>query len=182
MIAHTEPQQPEERLGPRALGVTAFVGTLLAFACLARYGLSARGFIAAYTAAVLTALSAIDIERRVLPNRIVVPSAVLVLAAQIAFFPDRWLEWVLASLGAALFFLVAHLVYPAGLGMGDVKLALLLGAALGSSVVEALFIGSLAAAAWGVVLLARQGSDARKQAIPLGPFLAFGAVVTLLLG
>ena len=87
----------ERRLSPRATGITAFLATLLAFACLARYGVSAQGFIAGFVAAVLTVLSAIDIDRRLLPNRIVLPSALVVLAAQLAFFSSHWLEWVLAG-------------------------------------------------------------------------------------
>jgi len=80
----------------------------------------------------------------------------------------------------ALFFLVFALVYPAGLGMGDVKLALLIGAALGYAVVSALLLGTLAAGVFGAILLFKEGSSARKRAIPLGPFLAAGAIVVLL--
>jgi leader peptidase (prepilin peptidase) / N-methyltransferase len=177
-----EAQGPPQQLSPRVYGATAFVATLLAFACFARFGLSAEAFIAAFVAAVLTVLSAVDIDRHLLPNRIVLPSAALVLAANLVFFSDRWLEWILSAAGAALLFGIALVVYPAGLGMGDVKLALLLGAALGLDVVPAMAIGSLAAALWGVVLLIRHGAAARKQAMPLGPFLALGAVLVLLAG
>jgi leader peptidase (prepilin peptidase)/N-methyltransferase len=76
---------------------------------------------------------------------------------------------------------VLALVYPAGLGMGDVKLALLLGAALGGAVLPALLVGTLAAGAAGLVVLARQGLGARRRALPFGPFLAFGAITILLL-
>ena len=173
--------EPEPRqLSPRTTLVTAFLATLLAFACLARHGISARGFIDAFVAAVLVVLSAIDIDRHLLPNRIVLPSAVIVLAAQLAFFSSHWLEWVLAAVGAGDFFGVLVLIYPAGLGMGDAKLALLLGAALGLDVVPAAAVGSFAAAIWGLVLLIRHGAAARKQAMPLGPFLALGAILTLL--
>ncbi len=75
-----------------------------------------------------------------------------------------------------------HLVYPAGMGMGDVKLALLLGAALGWLVVLALFVGSLGVGLAGVVFLVREGRAARKKAIPFGPFLALGAIAALFLG
>ena len=65
--------------------------------------------------------------------------------------------------------------------MGDVKLALLLGFALGAAVLPALVVGTLAGGAAGIVLLVRNGSEARRRAIPFGPFLAFGAIAILLL-
>jgi leader peptidase (prepilin peptidase) / N-methyltransferase len=147
-----------------------------------RFGLSGRAVVAAFFVTVLVALSAIDAERRILPDVIVLPSAALVLAAQIALSPDRALEWVLASLGAALFLFLALLAYPKGMGLGDVKLALLLGAALGLHVTVGLMLGMLAAMLVGLVLIARHGVAARKMAIPFGPFLAFGSVVALFWG
>jgi leader peptidase (prepilin peptidase)/N-methyltransferase len=87
-----------------------------------------------------------------------------------------------AGLGAALFLLVAALAYPAGMGMGDVKLALLLGVALGATVPVAMMIGMVAALVPSIVLYARHGSAARKMKIPFGPFLAFGGVVALFFG
>jgi leader peptidase (prepilin peptidase)/N-methyltransferase len=148
---------------------------------LVRYGAGLDGLIAAFTCAVLVVLSVIDIESRRLPNNIVLPSAAFVLAARLLTAPEDWATWVGAGLGAfACFFLLA-VVYPAGMGMGDVKLALLLGFALGSAVVPGLMIGTLAAALAGVVLLVREGQNARRRTIPFGPFLAFGAIVALLL-
>ena len=182
MTVSAEAQEQAPRLSPRAYGATAFVATLLVFVAFAHFGLSAKAFIAAYVVAVLTVLSAIDLDRRLLPDRIVLPSAALVLAANLVFFSSDWLEWILAAVGAALLFGVARIIYPAGLGMGDVKLAFLLGAALGVDVVPAMAIGSFAAALWGVVLLVRHGAAARKEPMPLGPFLAFGAVLVLLAG
>jgi leader peptidase (prepilin peptidase) / N-methyltransferase len=141
----------------------------------------AHAAVLAFFAAVLIVLAVIDARSRRLPNAIVLPAAALVLAAQIAIAPDRALEWVLAALGASALLFVAHLVYPAGLGMGDVKLALLLGAALGRFVVAALVIGLLAAAVAGAFLIARNGWGARKATLPLGPFLAVGGLAALLL-
>jgi len=170
------------RAGDQRARLASFVAVLAAAACVVRFGFSARGGIAAYVTAVLVVLAAIDLDRRILPNTIVLPSAAIVYIAQLAFFPSHALEWTLAAFGCALFFLVTLLVYPAGLGMGDVKLGLLLGAALGKSVIAALFFGLLAAGAFGVVLVVARGGSARKTAIPLGPFLAAGALLTLLVG
>jgi leader peptidase (prepilin peptidase) / N-methyltransferase len=162
--------------------IVGLVAAGLAAAVLVRFGLTARGLIEAFVVAVLVWLSAIDIERHVLPNAIVLPAAALVLVAQIVAFPDHAIEWIVSAVAAAGVLLLFVIVYPAGMGMGDVKLALLLGAALGRLVVVALLIGFVAAALAGLVLIARRGLGARKQGIPLGPFLAFGATVTLFLG
>jgi leader peptidase (prepilin peptidase) / N-methyltransferase len=145
-----------------------------------RYGLHAETVVVVYLIAVLVVISRHDLERHIIPNRIVVPSWIAVLLAQLVIEPHYWLEWITGSLGAGLFFLVIALAYPAGLGMGDVKLTLLIGAGLGWSVVAALLLGTLAAGVVSAGLLLARGADARKQAIPLGPFLAGSAVVVLL--
>jgi leader peptidase (prepilin peptidase)/N-methyltransferase len=165
---------------PRYLGACAVALPLVVFAFL-RFGAGGRFAVAAFFIASLCLLSAIDLAERRLPNRIVLPSAAVVLLAQTALFPDRALEWWLASLGTSFLLLLLWCVYPEGLGMGDVKLGLLLGAALGSDVLAALLLGAVAAAVYAVFLLARDGAQARKQTIPLGPFLAFGAIVVVLL-
>jgi leader peptidase (prepilin peptidase) / N-methyltransferase len=156
------------------------VTALLVAACFLGLGVTADAVVAAFFCAVLVVLSAIDIEHRILPDRIVLPSAALVLVAQTVLHPS--VEWGIGALGASLFLFVAVLAYPRGMGMGDVKLALLLGAMLGRTVPVALMVGMLAALVPAVVLLARHGSAARKMAIPFGPFLAFGSVVTLFAG
>jgi leader peptidase (prepilin peptidase)/N-methyltransferase len=163
------------------IGVAA-VSAALAIGCFARFGFSGRAVVGSVFAAILVLLTAIDLNRRLIPNVIVLPATAVVLVAQIALFPDRTLEWLLASLGAALFFFVPLLVYPAGMGMGDVKLAALLGAALGKSVAAAVFIALLIGGVFAVFVLLREGLSARKKAIPYGPFLALGGLIVLLLG
>jgi leader peptidase (prepilin peptidase)/N-methyltransferase len=155
---------------------------VLVTASFLRFGLSGRAFVAAYFCSVLVVLSAIDVERRILPDVIVLPSWALVLGAQIALEPGRTIEWVAASLGASLFLFLALVAYPKGMGMGDVKLALLLGAGLGRAVAVGMMVGMLAALAYSIVLFVRHGFAARKMAIPFGPFLAFGAIVALFVG
>jgi leader peptidase (prepilin peptidase) / N-methyltransferase len=148
--------------------------------CVLAFGLSAEAAVAAFFCAVLVAVSAIDIEHRIIPNRIVLPATVVVLAANTT--RDLSPEWVIAGLAASGFLLAAALVYPAGMGMGDVKLALLMGVALGKTVPVALIVGMLAAMIPGIVLFARYGKKARKMGIPFGPFLALGSVVALFWG
>ena len=153
---------------------------LLVAGCGLRFGLTPYAVMAAVFCVVLVAISAIDFEHRIVPNRIVIPAAVAALVAQLARQPS--IEWPLAALGASLFLFVAALAYPRGMGMGDVKLALLLGAFLGRNVAVGMMVGLLAALVPSLVLLATRGSAARKMAIPFAPFLAFGAVVALFAG
>jgi len=160
--------------------VVELTTALLVSACFLRFGLSARAVVAASFCAVLVAVTVTDLERRVIPNRIVLPAAAVILAAQTALQPS--LEWVAAALGCSLFLFAAALAYPGGMGVGDVKLALLLGAALGRTGPVALMAGMLAALVPAIVLLARHGRAGRKIAIPFGPFLALGGVLALFAG
>jgi leader peptidase (prepilin peptidase)/N-methyltransferase len=184
----TDPMSPgtveEARAVARVWRRPLVVGlaSVLALLCLLRYGADAHGFISAFTAAVLVVLSATDLQERVIPNRIVVPAVAIVLVAQIAFYPDRAGEWVISALGAAVFLFVPAVIKKGALGMGDVKLALLLGAATGYAVLPALTIGFLALVPVALYMLFREGGAARKKYLPLGPFLAFGTVVVLLSG
>jgi len=175
-VAHIRALPPRRRI------VVACASVVLAAGCFARFGLSAQAFVGAILAVALALLTAIDLDRRLLPDAIVLPTLAVVLILQIAFYPDHALEWVLAALAAALFFFIPFLIYPAGMGMGDVKLAALLGAALGKSVAAAIAVGLLAGGAFALLVIAREGVGARKKAIPFGPFLALGGLVVLFLG
>ena len=152
----------------------------LVAACFLVFGLSGKAVVSAFFCAVLVAITATDITHRIVPNRIVLPAAVVVLIAQTALFPSP--EWTLGAVGAAGFLFVAAIAYPAGMGMGDVKLALLLGAMLGRLVGVGLMLGMFAALVPSAVLFARHGAAARKMGIPFAPFLAFGSVVALFVG
>ncbi len=153
---------------------------LLVSACILDFGLTADAVVSAVFCATLVVVTVTDLERRVIPNRVVLPAAVFVLAGRTAI--DHSPQWAIAAAAGGLALLLAALAYPGGLGMGDVKLAVLLGAALGSALPVALMVGMLAALVPSVVLLARHGAAARKMAIPLGPFLAFGGLVALFAG
>jgi leader peptidase (prepilin peptidase) / N-methyltransferase len=154
--------------------------SLLVAGCVLAWGLTLQAAIAAFFCSVLIAISAVDLEHRIVPDRIVLPATAIVLVAQTVREPG--FEWALCAFGAALFLFLAVLAYPAGMGMGDVKLALLMGAALGKLVAVALMLGMFAALVPGLYLLARHGQAARKMAIPFAPFLAFGSVVALFAG
>jgi leader peptidase (prepilin peptidase)/N-methyltransferase len=156
------------------------VAALLVSGCALAFGLTFQGAIAAFFCCVLVAISAVDLEHRIVPDRIVLPATAIVLVAQTLREPS--LEWLLCALGASLFLFLAVLAYPAGMGMGDVKLALLMGAALGTTVSVALMLGMIAALVPGLYLLARHGQAARKMAIPFAPFLALGSIIALFAG
>jgi leader peptidase (prepilin peptidase)/N-methyltransferase len=165
---------------PARYPAVELVTALLVAGSVWKFGLTSSAAVAAFVCLVLVAVSATDIEHRIIPNRIVVPAAAIVLAANTALHPSP--VWALAALGAAGFLFAAALAYPKGMGMGDVKLALLMGAALGKSVSVAMMIGMVAALVPGIYLLARHGGAARKMRIPFGPFLALGSVVALFAG
>jgi leader peptidase (prepilin peptidase) / N-methyltransferase len=153
---------------------------LLVAGCFVAFGFSIRALSASIFCAALVAISATDIERRIVPNRVVLPATGAVLALQLAWDPS--IEWPVAGLGAALFLFVVALIYPRGMGMGDVKLALLIGVAVGWSVPVALMAGMIAALVPSAVLFARHGLAARKLAIPFAPFLALGGILALFFG
>jgi leader peptidase (prepilin peptidase)/N-methyltransferase len=166
-------------IGRRYLAVELGTAILVA-ACVAVFGLSLHALAAAIFCAALVTISATDIERRIVPNRVILPAAAAVLLVQEVRAPSA--EWPAAGFGAALFLFAAALAYPRGMGMGDVKLALLLGVAVGRSVPVALMVGMISALVPSAVLFARHGSAARKMAIPFAPFLALGGVVALFVG
>jgi leader peptidase (prepilin peptidase)/N-methyltransferase len=125
----------------------------------------------------------IDIEHRVIPNRITVPGAVLALAIGLALDPSGEPERIIAALAAGGFLLLAALAYPGGMGMGDVKLAAVMGLCLGAAVAPAILIALLSGVVLGASIIARNGAaEGRKTAIPFGPFLAAGALVAVFTG
>jgi len=168
--------------GPRStrlLLVTVGTGLLTA-GCGLAFGFTAEALISAFFCWILVVVTRTDLEHRLIPDRIVLPGAVALIAART--LDDPSVAWLLAALGSGLVLFLIALAYPKGMGMGDVKLAAFLGAGLGISVIVALFIGFFAAFVPALVLLVRHGRAARKQTIPLGPFLALGGVVALFAG
>jgi leader peptidase (prepilin peptidase)/N-methyltransferase len=156
--------------------LTAFLVAASFFA----FGWSGKSFVAAFFCATLVAISATDLSHRIVPNVIVLPAAAIVLAATTVLEPSA--EWALGGFGAAFFLFLAALAYPKGRGIGDDKLALLLGAMLGRTVPVGLMVGMVAALVPSIVLFVRHGSAARKMMIPFAPFLSFGGVVALFFG
>jgi leader peptidase (prepilin peptidase)/N-methyltransferase len=153
---------------------------LLGGACGLVYGFTLEALVATIFCWVLVVITRTDLEHRLIPDLVVLPSALVILALRT--IDDPSVEWILCALGAGLALFVVVLIHPRGLGMGDVKLSAFLGAGLGISVIPAMFIGFFAAFLPALVLFVRHGREARKSAIPLGPFLALGGVVALFWG
>jgi leader peptidase (prepilin peptidase) / N-methyltransferase len=134
-------------------------------------------------AAVLIAVAAIDLDLHIIPNKIVYPAAIWGFVSGLLIRTGDVPELLAWGAGAFAFLLIAALVYPAGMGMGDVKLAGLMGLYLGSSVVAAMLIAFLAGTGVGLAIMARHGvAEGRKKGVPFGPFLAIGGIVALLVG
>jgi leader peptidase (prepilin peptidase)/N-methyltransferase len=132
------------------------------------------------SAFVLVLVSAEDLRRRIIPNRIVVPAWVLALTVNTVLHPDHAAEWFGWSFGAAFCFLLFARITGGGLGMGDVKLVGFLGAVLGAHVVPALIIGTSFGAIAAALILLRHGSGARTRTFAYGPFLAAGGLAMLI--
>lgn len=130
----------------------------------------------------LVAITLTDLERRVIPNKILVVAALLGAAVAAATDPGSLPERAAAAAAAGGLLFAAALAYPRGMGLGDVKLAAVMGLFLGRNVAPAILVALLAGSLVGVVMIARHGAAARKRAIPFGPFLALGGVVGLLAG
>jgi leader peptidase (prepilin peptidase) / N-methyltransferase len=137
-------------------------------------------------ALLLTALvvpaAAIDLKHRIIPDAINIPGAVLVYATAVAAQPDRWAELLIGGLAGLVFLGAAWVVSPKGMGLGDVKMVLMIGLALGKYIGVALFAAFTLSLIPSLGLLLVKGLRARKVGFPFGPFLAFGAVVGLMWG
>jgi leader peptidase (prepilin peptidase)/N-methyltransferase len=158
------------------------VGLLFAATALVHWHDAAEAAIGFVFVAMLAVVTLTDLERRIIPNKVLIVGAVLCLVIAVPTDPAGVPERVAAAAAAGgLFFLVA-LAYPAGMGLGDVKLAATMGLFLGRAVAPAILAALLIGSFVGLALIARHGSEARKMAIPFGPFLALGGIVGLLAG
>jgi leader peptidase (prepilin peptidase)/N-methyltransferase len=157
-------------------------GLLCALVVL-EYGLDEDAILGVVLVLLLVPITLIDLDHRIIPNKLTLLGAVLAPAILAFTAPDAIPEHLIAAAAAGGFFLLTALAYPRGMGMGDVKLAFVLGLFLGREVVPALFVAFLVGTLVGAAIMARKGSaEGRKTAVPFGPFLALGAVVALLVG
>jgi len=162
-----------------------FVATLTAglFAALTlQIGFEPRLAPALLLTALIVPASVIDLNHRIIPNAINFPGALLVFAVASIAEPDRMAEFAIGGVACFLFLGLAWVISPKGMGLGDVKMALMIGLGTGRYSFVAMFAGFLASTALSLYLIARHGRKAGKTTFPFGPFLAFGTVIALMWG
>ncbi len=170
------------RISPRYPLTELTVGLLFAAVVLVEWDDPARIAIDFVFVTMLAAITLTDLERRIIPNKILLAGAILCLAIAAPTDPGGLPELAIAAVAAGGLFFLAALAYPQGMGLGDVKLAATMGLFLGRAVAPAILFALLAGSVVGLALIARHGRQARKTAIPFGPFLALGGVVGMLAG
>jgi leader peptidase (prepilin peptidase)/N-methyltransferase len=170
-------------ISPRYPLVEALTGILYALVMWARWDDASGIALGIVLVTVLIPIAIIDFEHRIIPNRITGPAAVVAILIGVLFDQDFVVEQLIAGAAAGGFFLVAALAYPRGMGMGDVKLAGMMGLYLGRAVGLAILIGLVSGALVGAIIIARVGGkEGRKTAVPFGPFLALGGIVAIFAG
>jgi leader peptidase (prepilin peptidase)/N-methyltransferase len=169
-------------ISPRYPVVEALTGLLCAGAVLA-HGSAASIALSVALILIVVPAALIDIEHQIIPNTLTALGAMLALVIGLALDPSGEPGRLIAGAAGGGFLLLAALAYPGGMGMGDVKLAGVMGLFLGSAVAPAIFIALFAGALLGGAILVRRGvQEGRKTAVPFGPFLAFGAVTASFVG
>lgn len=169
-------------ISPRYPIVEAVTGLLCA-ACVLVFGADEDVWLPLVFVLLLVPITLIDLDHHIIPNVLTLIGAVAAFVLVAVFQTDELTEHVIAALGAGGFFLVAAIVYPAGMGMGDVKLAFVMGLFLGREVIPAIFAALVAGSIIGALVIARLGaSEGRKKGIPFGPWLALGSLVGLFAG
>jgi leader peptidase (prepilin peptidase)/N-methyltransferase len=170
------------RISARYPLVEAGTAVLCALVVLAK-GFDEDALLGVVLVLLLVPVTLIDLDHRIIPNKLMIIGAVLAPALVLLTAPDDIVEHLIAGVAAGTFFLVAVLAYPRGMGVGDIKLAAVLGLFLGRDVGPAIFIALITGTLVGALIMARKGvAEGRKTAVPFGPFLALGAVVALFAG
>lgn len=169
-------------ISPRYPLTELTAGALYALTVLVLWDDAAEVALGLAFVTMLLAITLTDLERRIIPNKILFVGAIVAVALSAATDPGSLPERAIAAAAAGGLLLAAALAYPRGMGLGDVKLAATMGLFLGRDVAPALFIALLVGSLVGLAMIARYGAAARKQAIPFGPFLALGGLVGLLAG
>jgi leader peptidase (prepilin peptidase)/N-methyltransferase len=171
-----------ERISVRYPLIEIATGLLFALTVLVLHDEPAQLVLGLAFVATLAAITLTDLELRLIPNKILLVSAIAGVALAAGLDPSSLPERAIATAAAGGLLFAIAFAYPRGMGMGDVKLAAVMGLYLGRSVAPALLIGFAAGSLFGLAMIARHGPAARKQAVPFGPFLALGGVVGLLAG
>jgi leader peptidase (prepilin peptidase)/N-methyltransferase len=169
-------------ISPRYPLTELCLGALYAVTVLVLWGDGAEIALGLVFVTTLLAVTLTDFKQRIIPNKILLVAAVLGAAIAALGDPGSLPERAIAAAAAGGLLFLAALAYPRGMGLGDVKLAAVMGLFLGRNVAPAILVALLAGSLVGLAMIAREGAAARKKAIPFGPFLALGGVVGLLAG
>ena len=163
--------------------VVEAVTALLLVAVVLAKGADGDAWLGLAFVLLLVPVTLIDLDHRIIPNKLMLVGTVVSIAIVLLTGPESLAEHLIAAAGAGGFLLIAALAYPAGMGMGDVKLAAVMGLFLGRAVGPAMFAALIAGSIVGALIIARKGAkEGRKTAIPFGPYLAFGGLVGLFAG
>ena len=163
--------------------VEALTGALFAAVVAVHHTDAAALVMGLVLVAFLVPIALIDLDHRIIPNRLTLPAAVLAIVLGTALDPGGQVERLIAGAAAAAVLGIPSLINPRGMGMGDAKLIGVLGLYLGAAVAPAFFVAFLAGTAFGIAIIARKGMiQGRKTAVPFGPFLALGGLVGVLAG
>ncbi len=148
-----------------------------------KFGWSVELLPALLFASTLVVVANSDIDMRVVPNAVLFVSLLFGVVAQALAYPDDWLTWTLSATIAFAVMLIIALAYPRGMGMGDVKLAGIMGLYLGRAVAPALLFAFLTGTIFGLAVMASKGvAEGRKTKVPFAPFMAAGGVFALFFG
>lgn len=171
-----------ERISARYPITELVLAVLYALTVVVLWGETAEIALGLVFVTMLVAITVTDLEQRIIPNKVLLVAAALALFIAAVGDPGSLPERAIAAAAAGGGLFLVALAYPRGMGLGDVKLAAVMGLFLGRNVAPAILIALLAGSLVGLTMIARHGAEARKQAIPFGPFLAFGGLVALLAG
>lgn len=172
-----------EKISARYPVVEAVTGLLYVGVVAAEYDDALKCALGLAMVTFLVPIAVIDLDLKRIPNALTGPAAILAVAIGAVLDPSYLPEQLIAGGGALLFFLLPALIHNKGMGMGDVKLAGVLGLYLGRSVAPALFFALILGVVVGMAVIASQGmTEGRRVKIPFGPFMAAGAVVAFFVG
>lgn len=170
-------------ISPRYPIVEAVTGALYVLVVAAKWDDAADIALGLGLVTLVVPMTLIDLDTRLIPNKLLLPFAVLAIGIIVALDVDFLVEALIGAAAGFAFFLLAALAYPKGMGMGDVKLTGVLGLYLGRAIAPAIFIALISGVLVGAVIMARLGArEGRKAAVPFGPFLGFGALVAFFVG
>ena len=170
-------------IAPRYPLVEALTAVLFAAVVAVHHADTAQLVLGLVLVAFLVPIALIDLDHKLIPNRLTLPAAVLAIVLGTALDPGGEVERLAAGAIAGLVLAVPSLLHPKGMGMGDAKLVAVLGLYLGAAVAPAFFVAFVLGTVVGLAIMIRSGvAQGRKTTVPFGPFLAAGALVGLLAG